>query len=196
MNHSVQRVLTTGFASWVVLAACMSFYIYKYGKESIRFGIDLVGGTYITLEVQQDDVVKSYLGDKVSAFEAALKSAKLEADGKPTFMADGLLFKFSSINVAREAKSVFESEEKFLKYNVEGTNVRVTLPDAMLSKQLSDAVEANIEILRSRFNSLSEIHISKQGNSQIVVELPNVSDPHQAKAMIGKSSVLEFKLQG
>ena len=117
MNHSVQRVLTTGFASWVVLAAFMSFYIYKYGKESIRFGIDLVGGTYITLEVQQDDVVKSYLGDKVSAFEAALKSAKLEADSKPTFMTDGLLFKFSSINVAREAKSVFESEEKFLKYN-------------------------------------------------------------------------------
>jgi len=107
---------------------------------------------------------------------------------------DGLVFKFQSTEAAREAESLFFSEEKYLKYDIDGASLKVSLPEAILSKLLSDAVEANIEILRSRFGSLSEIHISKQGTSQIVVELPNVNDPHQAKAMIGKSAVLEFKL--
>ncbi|MBI2345170.1 protein translocase subunit SecD [Candidatus Dependentiae bacterium] len=194
MNHSVQRVLSAGFTVWVILAAAMCGYLYKSGKKDIRFGIDLVGGTYITLQVQQNDVIKNYLGDKIAAFESILKSAHIEMDGKPILAHDGLIFKFLSTNTAHEAESVLKSEEKFLKYDLDGASLKVTLPDATLSKLLSDAVEANIEILRSRFSSLSEIHISKQGASQIVVELPNVSDPHQAKAMIGKSAVLEFKL--
>lgn len=194
MNQSLQKVFSTSFAYWFIFAIATCGYLYKYGKQDIRFGIDLVGGTYITLEVQEDDVVKNYLGDKIRGFETLLKSNRVEMDGKPVIAADGLVFKFHSSSAAREAESMFHSEEKLLKYHVDGTSLKVSLPDATMSRLLSDAVEANIEILRSRFTSLSEIHISKQGSKQIVVELPNVSDPHQAKQMIGKSAVLEFKL--
>jgi len=194
MNHSFQKVLSTGFAFWVLFALATCGYLYRYGKHDIRFGIDLVGGTYITLEVQADDVIKNYLGDKIRGFESLLKASKIELDGKTTLAYDGLVFKFQSGSAACEAESLFKSEEKYLKYDVDGASLKVSIAEATLSKLISDAVEANIEILRSRFSSLSEIHISKQGAAQIVVELPNVSDPHQAKAMIGKSAVLEFKL--
>ena len=55
MNPSVQRALSSGFAVWVFAAVAMVGYLYKYGQKDIRFGIDLVGGTYITLEVQEND---------------------------------------------------------------------------------------------------------------------------------------------
>ena len=160
MNYSVQRVLSAGFTVWVILAAAMCGYLYKYGKKDIRFGIDLVGGTYITLQVQQDDVIKNYLGDKINSFESLLKASHIDMDGRPVLAFDGLVFKFLSSNTAHEAESVLKSEEKFLKYDVDGASLKVTLPEATLSKLLSDSVEANIEILRSRFSSLSEIHIS------------------------------------
>ena len=194
MNPSLQRFLSASFTLWVAFAAAICGFLYFHGKKDIRFGIDLVGGTYITLEVQQDDVIKNFLGDKVRSFESMLKAAHIELDGKPVLAHDGLVFKFLSANTAREAEAAFKAEEKFLKYDVDGASLKISLPDSILSKLLSDAVEANIEILRSRFSSLSEIHISKQGISQLVVELPNVSDPQQAKSMIGKSAVLEFKL--
>jgi len=194
MNHSYQRILATGFAYWVLFAAVIFSYLYWYGKKDIRFGIDLVGGTYITLEVQSEDVVKNYLGDKIQSFEFLLKSAHIAMDGKPTLLSDGLLLKFNSTNSAGEAEALLQKEEKQLKYSIDGTNLKISLSDSTLSKLISDAVDANIEILRSRFASLSEIHISKQGTKQIVVELPDVKDPHQAKMLIGKSAVLEFKL--
>ena len=65
MNPSLQKALSSGFATWVFAAIAMTGYLYKYGKNDIRFGIDLVGGTYITLEVQEQDVVKNFLNDKV-----------------------------------------------------------------------------------------------------------------------------------
>jgi len=65
MNQSFQKVLSSGFSLWVIFAIAMSGYLYKFGKKDIRFGIDLVGGTYITLQVQTDDVIKGYLGDKI-----------------------------------------------------------------------------------------------------------------------------------
>lgn len=194
MNHSIQKYLTVGFTFWVVFALATCVYLYRYGKKDIRFGIDLVGGTYITLEVQQDDVVKNYLGDKIRSFQQIAKASRLELDGKPMLTGDSLVFKFESLNAAREAESAFKHEESYLKYTVEGSTLNITLPEALMSKLLTEAVESNIDILRSRFASLSEIHISKQGSKQIVVELPDVSDPHQAKMMIGKSAVLEFAL--
>ena len=180
MNHSIQKYLTVGFTFWVVFALATCGYLYRYGKKDIRFGIDLVGGTYITLEVQQDDVVKNYLGDKIRIFQQIAKASRLELDGKPMLTGDSLVFKFESLNAAREAESAFKHEESYLKYTVEGSTLNITLPEALMSKLLTEAVESNIDILRSRFASLSEIHISKQGSKQIVVELPDVSDPHQA----------------
>ena len=194
MNHSVQKFLTAGFTYWILFALVTCGYLYQYGKKDIRFGIDLVGGTYITLEVQEDDVIKNYLGEKIRGFEYVAKTSHFELDGKPVLTGDSLTFKFNSSSVAKDAESAFKTEERLLKYTVEGATLKITLPESLLSRQLTDAVEANIDILRSRFASLSEIHISKQGSKQIVVELPDVKDPHQAKIMIGKSAVLEFAI--
>ena len=194
MNHSFQKAIMSGFSAWILFAAIMCGYLYWYGKKDVRFGIDLVGGTYITLEVQTDDVIKNYLNDKVRNIETLVKSAKIEMDAKPLFEKEELIFKFSSPTAAREAESLIRAEEKKLKYDINGSDLKITVPNSITSHLLSDAVEANIDILRSRFESLSEIHISKQGDSQIVVELPDVKDPYQAKMMIGKSAVLEFKL--
>ena len=194
MNPAFQKTLTSGFSFWIFFAIATTGYLYQYGLKDIRRGIDLSGGTYITLEVQENDVTNNYLNDKIRGFESLLKSAHIELDGQPAISREGLVFKFNSVVSAREAESAFRSEEKYLKYTIDGMALTVSIASSVVEKLLADAVEANIEILRSRFSSLSEIHISKQGRKQIVVELPDVKDPQQARTMIGKAASLEFKL--
>ncbi|MBI2352721.1 protein translocase subunit SecD [Candidatus Dependentiae bacterium] len=198
MNSSVQKALTSGFAMWVFAAIAMVGYLYKQGRKDIRYGIDLVGGTYITLEVQQDDVIKNFLNDRVRNFESLLKSSKIEMDGVPFISNNSLIFSFFSEAAAKEAETLFRSEERKLRYEVDGAKLKITMSNLDISQSLEKAVESNVDILRNRLESrsgcLSEIHISKQGEKQIVVELPDVKDPREAKTMIGKSAVLEFKL--
>ena len=194
MSGSLQKSLMSGFVFWILAALAICGYLYKFGKKDIRFGIDLVGGSYITLEVQEDDVVKNYLNDKVRNFESLLKSSKIDMDGTPVVTDSELIFKFHSATTAQEVESLMRSDDRQLKYNVDGSSVRASMSGSTISRLLEDAVESNIDILRSRFEALSEVHISKQGLKQIVVELPDVKDPRQAKMMIGKSAALEFKL--
>ncbi|MFA5060253.1 MAG: protein translocase subunit SecD [Candidatus Omnitrophota bacterium] len=60
----------------------------------------------------------------------------------------------------------------------------------------NDAVLRAIEILRNRIDSLGsgETLLQRQGEDEIIVQLPGVTDRDAALAMIGKVAQLEFKL--
>lgn len=196
MSFAVRRFILSGFMIWVVAAAAMGFYFYRYGKNALKFGIDLVGGTYITLEVQEDDVVKNELNDKVKPLSSALKSKKIDLVSQPIIDTDKIVFSFDTETIAREAYEVMRGEYKDLVYNTDGSKISVSIPEKRRAQLMKDAVRANIEILSKRLDGMSvaEIHISQQGDKQIVIELPDVHDVYHAKQMIGKSAVLEFKL--
>ena len=74
--------------------------------------------------------------------------------------------------------------------------VTVKYNETYEKKIKADAVKTNIEVFRTRLDKLSvaEISIAAEGEKSIVVELPDVEDPMQARTMIGKPAILEFKL--
>lgn len=196
MNIAIRRIFMSGFMGWLLFAALTITYFGFYGKNSLKFGIDLVGGSYITLEVQQDDVIKTELHDKIKSFESILEEANIELESKPTFHKNALNFIFASKKSAQEAEAAFRHEYRQLMYTVHDNVLEVTISAQYLSHLLSEAVDANIHILERRLNGLSvaEIHISKQSDRFIVVELPDVHDLDQAKKMIGQSAIMEFKI--
>src|SRR5690606_17909559 len=60
----------------------------------------------------------------------------------------------------------------------------------------SNAVSKSIEVIRKRIDEfgVSEPEIVSQGSDRIVVQLPGVKDIDRAKALIGKTAKLEFKM--
>lgn len=68
--------------------------------------------------------------------------------------------------------------------------------DALDENAKSDAVLRAIEILRNRIDSLGvgETVIQRQGENEILVQLPGVTDRENALKLIGKTAKLEFHL--
>jgi len=60
----------------------------------------------------------------------------------------------------------------------------------------NDAVLRAIEILRNRIDNLGvgETAIQRQGESEILVQLPGVTNREQALQIVGRVAMLEFKL--
>jgi preprotein translocase subunit SecD len=58
------------------------------------------------------------------------------------------------------------------------------------------AVRQGLETIRNRVDQfgVAEPSIQQQGENRILVQLPGVQDPDRAKALIGKTALLEFKL--
>jgi preprotein translocase subunit SecD len=58
------------------------------------------------------------------------------------------------------------------------------------------AVRQGLETIRNRVDQfgVAEPSIQQQGENRILIQLPGVQDPERAKALIGKTALLEFKL--
>ncbi|MBI4727537.1 protein translocase subunit SecD [candidate division TA06 bacterium] len=68
-------------------------------------------------------------------------------------------------------------------------------PSEITDKELSDATDRALEIIRNRVDQfgVAEPSIQKQGADRIVVQLPGV-DQDRARGLIGTTALLEFKL--
>ena len=79
-----------------------------------------------------------------------------------------------------------------------GTFPRITLQ--LKSDEIDfikkNAVSQSLEIIRNRIDQfgVAEPIVLRQGENQIVVQLPGVKDPQRAMALIGQTAQLEFKM--
>ena len=74
MTGSLRKVVVSGFAAWVAFGLVGLYFLMPL-REKLRFGIDLVGGTYITLDVKVEKAVESELIDLLEQMKTALVPA-------------------------------------------------------------------------------------------------------------------------
>ncbi len=187
--------LAVGFMFWIVLAALSVYLLYPL-RQRLKFGIDLVGGSYITLKVETNKAVEHELHEKARQVTNALKVAKLAVPTSHSISGATVSLNFADTNAATAALSTARDHAAGLKVGSSDQVVSLTLSGSAVDQLEHWALESNIEVLRSRLNVLGveEIKITAQGDDSIVVELPDVTDPARAKEMIGTPAMLEFKV--
>ncbi len=203
MTSSMRSVFSP-FWAWVAAAIGICIYLFTLNQNwqpvlrenKVNFGIDLVGGTYIRLKVQTDKAVEAELGDKSQYIIHNLEERGLEVPVSKKIENDEILLTFDTVDGAQKAFEAIKELTTELVVSQDQQRVTVRMRDGQMERIKTDAVTGNIEVLRNRLDAIGvgEITIAQQGKDSIIIELPNVDDPQQAKAMIGKTAQLEFKL--
>src|SRR5581483_4508062 len=195
MKSVAQRIVGSELMLWMFLCVIGLYLLYPL-RSSIKFGIDLVGGTYLTLQVQTDKAVEAELVSKMQAMEAKLKQNRALVVISKKIVENTLVFTFENVQQTQDAARLLKTDERELKQLVDKNSIIFSFSSAAEKRIKDDAVLRNIEVLRTRLDkfSVAEIVITKQGDNHIVVELPDVADPQAAKEMIGRAANLEFKL--
>lgn len=183
MNKNTKwKVLIT-----VALVALAIWKLYP-PKKTIKLGLDLKGGMYLTLQV---DMLKYFENKAVNVDEKfQIYVDSVEASVSPT-----------------QEDLLLVLEEKADEQNIE---LRNYFPDYLpnekyrpnnkiLEEFWSEAIEAPskaVEIIRRRIDAfgVAEPVIQTEGKNRIVVQLPGIKDKERAKEQIGKTALLEFKL--
>ncbi|MGA9530860.1 MAG: protein translocase subunit SecD [Candidatus Babeliales bacterium] len=196
MNGAISKIGTSGCAFWL-LGALVGFYLIYPLRESLRFGIDLVGGSYITLDVQTDKAIEEELFSLSDSLVDRLKKAKNKTPEYKKLVDKTIVLGFASPTDTIAAASFLKvGSGKELVISTKDKEVSIGFTERKMKHIGNEALSRNIEVLRKRLDKLSvaEITITAKGERQIVVELPDVDDPEQAKKMIGTPAILEFKL--
>ncbi len=196
MTFSARSLLGASLIWWLIVALVGLYWVWPL-KKNINFGIDLVGGTYIGLEVQTDRALENELQTRLQPLLKQLKKNGITT----TLKLDKAIavVTFEQEQQARDAEQDFymlSTNTMPLTIKREGAVITVTIPRDEAARIQHDAVQSNIEVLRTRLDrfGVGEIPIAPQGENRIIIELPNVDNPRQAKAMIGSSALLEFKV--
>lgn len=195
MALAVRRFLFSGLALWIAITLVGAYFLFHV-RKFINLGVDLVGGTYITLQVQVEKAVEAELAHKGQSLVTVLKSNNQPVPESIAVTSHEASLIFPNEDTARQAENFLIAQELGGRFTREATKLNVRLTKEERAALEREAVEGNIRILERRLNpyGAEEVSIIKQGERNIIIELPNVHDTATAKAMIGKTALLEIKL--
>jgi preprotein translocase subunit SecD len=159
-------------------------------SKGIVLGLDLRGGLHLVYEVEGEKAVEITTERYISSIKDILTKKNLTAD----------IVKSGSDIVVSAAtpeirKAIEDSYPNLAPVETAGKLVyKLTAKEQQRIKD--NAVDQALETIRNRIDQfgVSEPTILRQGENEIVVQLPGVKDPKRAVDIIGRTAQLEFKL--
>jgi preprotein translocase subunit SecD len=159
-------------------------------SKGIVLGLDLRGGLHLVYEVEGEKAVEITTERYISSIKDILTKRNLTAD----------IVKSGSDIVVSAAtpeirKAIEDNYPNLAPVETAGKLVyKLTVREQQRIKD--NAVDQALETIRNRIDQfgVSEPTILRQGENEIVVQLPGVKDPKRAVDIIGRTAQLEFKL--
>jgi len=159
-------------------------------NKGIILGLDLQGGLHLVFEVEGDKAVESSTERYVSLIRDSFAKKKIQADVKR----NGFNIEISP--ASQEIAGVIKETYPLLDTVSAGQTLVLKISAKEATKITDNAVDQALETIRNRVDQfgVAEPTILRQGENEIVVQLPGVKDPRRAIDLIGKTALLEFKL--
>jgi preprotein translocase subunit SecD len=169
-------------------------------KKKVNLGLDLQGGLYMVYGVDFKKVYSETLSRAAESFVSELGKAgvtatlgqidaSMEEDPKQTLKFDPA--------VQAKVKEVLEKQGYVLRSVEEGSgSMLLALGRDYRAQMKENTLNQSLQVIRNRIDEfgVSEPSIATKGNNRVVVELPGVKDVERAKALVGRTARLEFKL--
>jgi preprotein translocase subunit SecD len=159
-------------------------------NKGIVLGLDLRGGSHLIFEVD----LKRAREITVERIAMHLQSLLEKKGIKTTVKAEREKITIQPVN--EEVKKLIKENYPDLSYSEQGSYILCELPETAFKKVETTSVDQAIEVIRNRIDQLgvTEPTIHRQGENEIIIQLPGVKDPKKALEIIGKTAQLEFKL--
>ena len=174
-------------------------------SKKINLGLDLQGGSYLLLEIDNGPVEVQKLQNTTTVVRNFLKDKKvvftdLRIEDKAIF------FNISKQDIDKVKVFFLDKESKINPYYnqykshqfdllIKENEFKLTLSKYGLIEIKTSSQDQAIEIVRRRVDEVgtNEPNILKRGNNRILVELPGLDDPMRIKSLLGKTANLTFR---
>jgi preprotein translocase subunit SecD len=184
-----------GIVAFVALVAV--FYLYP-PRKTINLGLDLQGGIHLVLGVDIDKALQVQTERAGDTVRAALEKKGVSVNSIERRGTTELVVQLASPQAWADAQAVLKDVGVFDVKEADQGAGRFVL--AMRPREVASQrewfVKQGLETIRNRVDQfgVAEPSIQQQGDNRILIQLPGVQDPERAKALIGKTALLEFKL--
>jgi preprotein translocase subunit SecD len=175
-------------------------------RKNIKLGLDLKGGSYLVLQVQVQDAIKSEALRNIESMKQELRKRGIDFtnidanDPKTIQEADSIEITAQGIPATKSGdfRSIIADHfPTWVLTPVDATTYKMKLKPSELLALKSAAVDQSIQTIENRVNALglTEPSVTQYGRSdsefEILVQLPDIDDPARVKDLIGQVAQLE-----
>jgi preprotein translocase subunit SecD len=172
-------------------------------KQRVHLGLDLKGGTHLVLQVVTDDAIRAETDQAIETLRQNLQKEnivyrQLTRTASNTLQAVG-------VDPSKDSDFRRVVNERFTEWDLVSTAGEVPntytlrLKPAQEQQYRDQSIDQAINTIRNRIDQLGvgETVIQKQGGpteNEILVQLPDVTDPARVKNIMQSTALLELKL--
>jgi len=208
LNFSKLKIFFVTLISLLFILIASS-NLFKFSNDllnkKINLGLDLQGGSYLLLEIDNTPVIEQKLQNLTITIRNYFKEKNIRINNlklsnqKLSFTVDNE-FKQVVIDEFSDEESVlnpyyprFKSHQ--LDVNEENNIFNIKYSKQGLVELKTSSQDQALEIVRRRIDEIgtNEPNILKRGNDRILVELPGLDDPMRIKSLLGKTANLTFR---
>ena len=175
-------------------------------KKKINLGLDLQGGSYLLLEIDNEPVITQKLQNKLSSLRKYFKKENIIFKNLKLINNELISFalnqefveKFSSLLEDKNSDinpyyQRFKTHE--FDFNVKDNVFNLKYSKYGLIELKKTSINQALEIVRRRIDEVgtNEPNILRRGSDRILVELPGLDDPQRIKSLLGKTANLTFR---
>ena len=200
-------ILVTLVSLFFVLLTISNFIKFEsnYFNKRINLGLDLQGGSYLLLEIDNSPVIEQKLQNFSITIRNFFKDKNIRIknlkflDESISFTTDQE-YKDEVLNAFQDKESVlnpYYPRFKSHQFNIQEENnyFIVNYSKQGIVELKTSSQDQALEIVRRRVDEIgtNEPNILKRGNDRILVELPGLDDPMRIKKLLGKTANLTFR---
>lgn len=171
-------------------------------QKKVHLGLDLQGGLYMVLGVDFNQVFGEVVERQKTSLESRMKEKGLNGRNFKVltegFDVDDRRISFDFDPAEREKvyKLIKDEFWSLRLTNEKEGHFELGLARDYRADVRDKTLDQSIEVIRNRIDEfgVSEPTIASQGTDRLIVELPGVKDVKRAKALIGRTAKLEFRI--
>ncbi len=200
----ISVILFTVFFSYFALSNFIKLDD-KFINQKIKLGLDLQGGSYLLLEIDNKPVILQKYQGKILELKKFFKKENLTLKNF-SVEEDSIIFEANEEDLDKVIKLLSDKNSEinpyFQQYKThqylfikENNSFKLSLSDYGLVLLKNSTLDQAIETVRRRVDEVgtNEPNILKRGNDRILVELPGLDDPQRIKSLLGKTANLTFQ---
>ena len=167
----------------------------KQTDKIVNLGLDLQGGMYLDIGVKTEVVVRAVLQRVAEEIEDSMIEDNINYETVE-------LVGDNQVEIILDVDETFTlQEEKYTRllerdYETKPTEngFLITLKGDEIKKIRERSIEQVLETIRNRIDQLGvkEPSVQRQGEDSVIIQLPGLKDPDQARRVIGRVAVLNF----
>ena len=208
LYFSKLRILfITLFSLLFIIIASSNLFKFdnEFFSKKINLGLDLQGGSYLLLEIDNDPVIEQKLQNLTTTIRNYFKDQNIKINNIK-IEGDSIFFNVDNQNKQIIVDTFTDENSEINPYyprfkshqlNIEdtGVNLKINFSNQGLIALKTSSQDQAIEIVRRRIDEVgtNEPNILKRGNNRILVELPGLDDPMRVKSLLGKTANLTFR---